>query len=59
MAQGASVWDQSELKGTFQTARDSIFGAAKEKEKEKETSQASEVCSLEEVDSDGDDAYEQ
>ena len=39
------------MKEMFKTTRDSIFGA----EKEKETSQASEVCSLEEVESDGDD----
>ena len=52
IAQGASVYDQDELKDMFSKARDSIFGASKEKEPG-----VSNDMSSDHLDSDGEDIY--
>ena len=54
MAQGASVWDEGEMKEIFRTARDSIFGCSKEKQTERTTETSS---SDDHLDSDGEDIY--
>ena len=52
MTQGASVWDDGEIKEMFRTARDSIFGCSKEKQTERTAEPPS---SDDHLDSDGED----
>ena len=58
IAKDSSVYDDTEMKEMFTRARDSIFGASKEKEPEKEPEPELTNDASDHLDSDGDDIYE-